>query len=93
MQKDGILYLKCLKALYGHIEAARLFYDELKSSLTKRMNFVRNKYDPCVYNRSNKNGEITTIKTHVNDMKLSLKTKSEVDKTVSELREIDKEIQ
>jgi hypothetical protein len=22
----GVLYLKCIKALYGHIEAARLFY-------------------------------------------------------------------
>jgi hypothetical protein len=49
--KKGVLYLRCLKALYGHIEAARLFYDELNNSLTTKMNFTQNKYDPCVYNK------------------------------------------
>lgn len=27
MDEQGVMYLKCLKALYGHIEAARLFYE------------------------------------------------------------------
>ena len=40
LDEDGILYLRCLKALYGHIEAARLFYDELDNSLTMKMNFT-----------------------------------------------------
>jgi hypothetical protein len=59
LNKDGVLYLKCLKALYGHIEAAILFYDELDTSLTTRMNFKQNKYDPCVYNKETENGQVT----------------------------------
>jgi hypothetical protein len=42
MNEDGTLYLKCVKALYGHIEAARLFYDDLNRSLTEIMGFKRN---------------------------------------------------
>jgi len=48
--EQEVLYLRCLKALYGHIEAARLFYDELNNSLINKMKFTRNRYDPCVYN-------------------------------------------
>lgn len=40
--KEGVLYLKCLKALYGHIEAARLFYNELDNTLEKKMGFKKN---------------------------------------------------
>jgi hypothetical protein len=58
LDEDGILYLRCLKALYGHIEAARLFYDELDNSLTTKIYFTRNKYDLCVYNRESGNGQI-----------------------------------
>jgi hypothetical protein len=50
IEEKGALYLKCLKALYGHIEAARSFYNKLDYSLTERVFFMRNKYDPCVYN-------------------------------------------
>ena len=57
--EKGVLYLRCLKALYGHIEAARLFYDELNNSLKTKMNFIRNKYDPCVYNKQTEDGMIT----------------------------------
>lgn len=39
LDENGVLYLRCLKALYGHIEAARLFYDELDNSLTSKMSF------------------------------------------------------
>ena len=31
--------------------AARLFYDDFNQTLVKKMNFVRNSYDPCVYNK------------------------------------------
>lgn len=56
------------------------------------MGFIRNKYDPCVYNQVNEEREISTIKTHVDDVKISSKTKSEVDKTILELNNIYKEI-
>lgn len=49
--QEGVLYLKCVKALYGHLEAARLFNDDLNRSLTERMGFKRNQFDPCMYNK------------------------------------------
>jgi hypothetical protein len=46
VREDGVMYLKCVKALYGHIEVARLFYNDLHCSLTDKMEFTRNQYDP-----------------------------------------------
>jgi hypothetical protein len=37
MNEKGVLYLKCVKALYGHIEAARLFYNNLDETLTQKL--------------------------------------------------------
>lgn len=42
MDENGVIYLKCKKAPYGHIEASRLFYDDLSRSLTEKMEFKRN---------------------------------------------------
>jgi hypothetical protein len=91
-QGEGTLYLRCLKALYGHIEAARLSYNELDCSLTKRMNFLQNKYDPCVYNRKNEDRAVTTIKTHVDDLKVSSKSSEQLQKVVKELKDLYQEI-
>jgi hypothetical protein len=91
LDKDGVLYLQCDKALYGHIEAARLFYDELDNSLTSKMGFVQNKYDPCVYNNII-GGDRVTIKTHVDDLKISAVMKENIMWTVEKLREIYHEI-
>jgi hypothetical protein len=81
--ENGVLYLQCLKAPYGHIEAARLFYNELNYSLTERMQFKRNKYDPCVYNKFTRN-ETVTVRTHVDDLKMSCKTFSELKMVIDE---------
>jgi hypothetical protein len=89
--EHGVLYLKCLKALYGHIEAARLFYDELNYSLTERMQFTQNKYDSCVYNKHTEDG-LVTIKTHVDNLKVSSKTETQIQRIIEQLREIYKEI-
>jgi len=52
--------LKCIKALYGHIEAARLFYDNLNKTIQEKLNFQQNRYGPCVYNKITKDGIETT---------------------------------
>jgi hypothetical protein len=91
LDKDGALYLQCNKALYGHIEAARLFYDELDNSLTNKMGFVQNNYDPCVYSKII-DGDRITIKTHVDDLKISAVMKINVIWTIEKLREIYREI-
>ncbi len=92
-QRDahGVLYLKCVKALYGHIEAARLFYDDLDNSLTNKLGFKRNAYDPCVYNKITSDGAVT-IRTHVDDLKASSRSRKQLEKFIDSLREIYGEI-
>jgi hypothetical protein len=91
LDEYGVLYLHCDKALYGHIEAARLFYDELDNSLVNQMGFIQNQYDPCVYNKAAKDG-LVTIRTHVDDLKVSSKTKEQIQKVIKQLVDIYKEI-
>jgi len=74
--EDRVMYLKCAKALHGHMEAARLFYCDLNTSLTMKMNFVRNRYDPCIYNKEAYKKEPVTVWTHVDDLKLSAKSET-----------------
>jgi hypothetical protein len=88
---QGYLYMQCEKALYGHIEAARLFYDDLNESLTAKMKFERNRYDPCVYNRQTKDGRVT-IRVHVDDLKISSRSRKQLMETIQQLRNIYKEI-
>jgi hypothetical protein len=85
VDEHGVLFLQCDKALYGHIEAARLFYDELDNSLQNKMGFQQNQYDPCVYNKTT-NGDRITIKTHVDDLKISAINKENVTWAIEQLR-------
>jgi hypothetical protein len=48
MNERGLLYLECVKALYGHIKVARLFYKDLNESLIEKMGFKQNQYDPRI---------------------------------------------
>jgi hypothetical protein len=48
LDKRGVLFLKCLKALYSHIKAARLIYNDLDMTLTTKMGLVRNAYGPSI---------------------------------------------
>ncbi len=89
--EHGILYLKCKKALYGHIEAARLFYNDLNMSLTEKLGFKRNAYDPCIYNKQTEEGVIT-VRTHVDDLKASSKSRQLLEDFISDLTSIYKEI-
>ncbi len=89
--EHGILYLQCEKALYGHIEAARLFYDHLNDSIQHDMHFVQNQYDPCVYNKQTPDGTVT-IRVHVDDLKISARKKKQLEDTIEQLREIYGEI-
>lgn len=71
--------MKRIKALYGHIEAARLFYDNLDSSLMQKMGFKRNAYDPCVYNKRTTDG-VVTIRMHVDDLKSLFRSRKHLEK-------------
>ena len=64
-----VLYVKLLRALYGLLKSALLFYKKLWGDLQQR-GFVLNPYDPCVCNKTI-NGSQMTITWHVDDLKIS----------------------
>ncbi|MCG3769880.1 MAG: hypothetical protein JW384_01011 [Nitrosomonadaceae bacterium] len=63
---DGSLVVKLTKALYGCIESAKLWYENLSATLTS-MGFVVNPLDVCVFNLV-RNGKQCTICVHVDDL-------------------------
>jgi hypothetical protein len=70
----NVLYVLVLKALYGMLMAALLWYNQLRNDLIE-VGFVFNPYDPCVANRV-VNGHQQTARFHVDDLKSSTVDKS-----------------
>ena len=71
VDKNGrkYMYAECLKAIYGTLNAALLFWQLLSSDL-RQWGFVVNPYDSCVMNKMI-NGKQCTILWHVDDLKIS----------------------
>lgn len=67
--KEKVLYVELLKALYGTLRAARLFWEKLSGQL-QEWGFEPNPYDSCVVNKMI-NGKQCTIAWHVDDLKIS----------------------
>ena len=66
---EKVLYLRVLRALYGCLESALLWYDLYSSTLVKH-GFKINPYDRCVANKMIK-GKQCTIVFYVDDNKIS----------------------
>ena len=64
-----VIYVELLKALYGTLRAARLFWETLSGKL-QEWGFILNPYDSCVANK-HVNGKQCTITWHVEDLKIS----------------------
>ena len=82
----NVLYVEALKAIYGTLKAALLFYKKLVKDL-KSIGFEVNPYDPCVANKMI-NGKQCTVVWHVDDLKISHVDAKENDKFVQWLREM-----
>ena len=74
--KDRVLYLSLLKALYGCVQSALLWYD-LFSKTLQEVGFRINPYDRCVAN-CDVGGSQCTIVWYVDDVKISHKRKTVV---------------
>ena len=81
-----VLYLQILKALYGCIESALLWYNTYHDTL-KQMGFEINKVDPCVANKII-NGKQCTITWYVDDNKLSHKDPQVVTDILNEIEKV-----
>ena len=64
-----VIYVRLLKALYGTLQAALLFWKDLSEKLNS-WGFEANPYDPCVVNKMI-DGKQCTILWHVDDLKIS----------------------
>ena len=64
-----VLYVQLLKALYGTLSAALLFWKDLSQHLHEQ-GYRPNPYDSCVMNRM-VNGKQSTVLWHVDDLKIS----------------------
>jgi hypothetical protein len=65
-----VLYVELQKALYGTLQAALLFWENLTEFLTEELGFTVNPYDSCVVNKMI-DGKQCTIIWHVDDLKMS----------------------
>jgi Reverse transcriptase (RNA-dependent DNA polymerase) len=66
---EQVLYVRLIKAIYGCVKSALLWY-ELLSSTLQDMGFVLDPYDPCVANCEIE-GKQCTIGWYVDDTKIS----------------------
>ena len=85
--RDGrkVVYLQLKKALYGTLKAARLFFENLTTTLTS-MGFEANPYDKCVMIRII-DGKQCTIAFHVDDLKISHINEEVVRAIISQLED------
>ena len=83
-RKVPTIYSEAIKALYGTVDAAKLFYDNLCSILVDELGFKLNPYDACVANKDI-NGKQCTIVWHVDDLKISHKDAKVVTSIIEEL--------
>ena len=80
---DGILS-DLLKALYGTLKAAHLFWEKFTATLTK-LGFQINPYDACVASKTI-NGHQCTLAWHVDDIKASQKDPKAIDWIIETLK-------
>ena len=72
-----MLYVEILRALYGMLESALLWYTKFRKDLEGE-GFVFNAYDPCVANKLVREAQMT-IKFHIDDL-----MSSHIDPTVND---------
>jgi hypothetical protein len=83
LNHKGCLIVRLKKALYGCIESAKLWYEELSSTMEK-IGFVRNPSDLCVFNRMYKDTQCTAC-LHVDDLKITCADPDGIEDTIEQL--------
>ena len=73
------------KALYGCVESAGLWYENLRATMIE-LGYVRNISDKCVFNRIGPDGHQCTAAVHVDDLLITSKSKETMAHLVDGLR-------
>jgi hypothetical protein len=83
--KERVMYVELLKALYGTVRAARLFWEKLSGKLLE-WGFTANPYDPCVMNKMIE-GKQLTVAWHVDDLKASHVLSTVIDQFIADMED------
>ena len=90
VETNGSMLVRLDKALYGCVEAAALWHDNLTRCL-RSMGFKANPYDQCVMNRTDEEGQ-TTIAMHVDDLLVTSVSEATIAEVQAHLKSVYKEI-
>jgi hypothetical protein len=89
---DGSIIVKLEKALYGLVEAPRLWYDLLRSAI-QESNFRASEYDECVFVKHDIDNQIIGIMAlHVDDLLIGCCNNDELNKISQALKAKFKDI-
>jgi hypothetical protein len=91
VEADGCSYVELDKALYGTVEAAKLWYDLLCRKLIAD-GFVINPYDPCVFNKIGQFGNQITVCFHIDDILVTALDSDDLDNLVKYIKSVWNEI-
>jgi hypothetical protein len=78
-----VVHLK--KALYGCVESAGLWYENLRATMSS-LGYTHNEYDRCIFNRTAPDGHQCTAAVHVDDLLIMSKSKTALNHLVEGLR-------
>ena len=83
VNNNGTIIVKLLKALYGCVESAKLWYEHLRARL-EEMEFKPNPIDICVFNKQIGNNQCT-IGIYVDDLIITAKDLDIIERTTREI--------
>ena len=89
-RKDGSVVVELDRALYGCIQSAQLWHQDLSSTLIAA-GFTPNPSDVCIFNRTVL-GRQTTVVVYVDDLLITAKKQSDADSVIAVLEEKYKEL-
>ena len=87
---DQSLICKLNKALYGCIQSAALWYENIAKALSD-FGFEKNPYQRCIFNKT-MYGKQVTVRLYVDDLKISSEDRRGVDDVLSYLKRVYKNI-
>ena len=90
MDGKGCVVVRLDKALYGCVESAALWHENLSGTLAS-MGYGKNEYEICVFNKS-VNGIQCTVAVHVDDLIITSRSREMIDDVCNGMRETYGEI-
>jgi Arginine methyltransferase-interacting protein, contains RING Zn-finger len=89
---DERLIVKIVKAMYGLVQSAALWYKVLTSFLVDKLDFEMNPIDNCVMHKVTENGKLLIIVLYVDDILMLCEDDDAIDWLIAELEKEYKEV-